>query len=109
MSIYRCIFTGQVDHVPIEPGIYQSGTPDEKSPIIVTANYEYTYIKVLRDLKDINAWVLCVDSNGINVWCAARGNNFGNQQLLEAIEATDIQNYTNKKTFFLLYLLRVNL
>ncbi len=98
LSIYRCIFTGQVDHVPIEPGIYQSGNPDENSPIIVTANYLYTYIKVMRALKGIDAWVLCVDSNGINVWCAARGNNFGNKQLIEAVEATDIANITIKKT-----------
>ena len=24
--IFRCLFTGQIDHVPIEPGIYQSGS-----------------------------------------------------------------------------------
>ncbi|MFX0000377.1 MAG: methyltransferase domain-containing protein [Candidatus Hodarchaeota archaeon] len=98
MSIYRCIFTGQTDHVPIEPGIYQSGNPNESSPIIVTANYVYTYIKVMRALKGLDAWVLCVDSRGINVWCAARGNNFGNKQLIEAVEASGIANITNKKT-----------
>ncbi len=101
MNIYRCIFTGQVDHVPIEPGIYKSGIPDRDSPILVTANYSYTYIKLMRALKGINAWVLCVDSNGINVWCAARGNNFGNKQLIEAVEATDITNISNKKTLIL--------
>lgn len=101
MNIYRCIFTGQVDHVPIEPGIYQSGTPDENSPIIVTANYLYTYIKVMRALKGIDAYVLCVDSKGINVWCAARGNNFGNKQLIEAVETTDIAKITKKKTLIL--------
>jgi 2-polyprenyl-3-methyl-5-hydroxy-6-metoxy-1,4-benzoquinol methylase len=101
LRIYRCIFTGQVDRVPIEPGIYQSGNPDKSSPIIVTANYDYTYIKVMRDLKNLNAWVLCVDSNGINVWCAARGNDFGNKQLIEAVEATGIQNYTNQKSLLL--------
>jgi len=101
LRIFRCIFTGQVDRVPIEPGIYQSGNPDEKSPIIVTANYEFTYIKVMRDLKGRDAWVLCVDSNGINVWCAARGNDFGNKQLLEVIEATGIKNITKKKTLLL--------
>ncbi|MFX1589525.1 MAG: methyltransferase domain-containing protein [Promethearchaeota archaeon] len=101
MSIYRCIFTGQVDHVPIEPGIYQSGNPDENSPVIVTANYIYTYIKVMRALKGIDAWVLCVDSRGINVWCAARGNDFGNKQLIEAVEATEIAKITSKKTLFL--------
>ncbi|MFX0004773.1 MAG: methyltransferase domain-containing protein [Candidatus Hermodarchaeota archaeon] len=101
LRIYRCIFTGQVDRVPIEPGIYQSGNPNEKSPIIVTANYEFTYVKVMRDLKGLDAWVLCVDSNGINVWCAARGNDFGNKQLLEAVEATGIKNITQKKTLLL--------
>ncbi len=98
MSIYRCLFTGQTDHIPIEPGIYQSGNPNENSPIIVTANYVYTYIKVMRALKGIDSWVLCLDSRGINVWCAARGNNFGNKQLIEAVKTTGIANITNKKT-----------
>ncbi len=98
MSIYRCILTGQIDQIPIEPGIYQSGNPNEASPIIVTANYIYTYIKVMRALKGLDAWVLCVDSRGINVWCAARGNDFGNKQLIEAVKATGIAQITNKKT-----------
>jgi len=101
LRIYRCIFTGQIDRVPIEPGIYQSGNPNETSPIIVTANYEFTYIKVMRDLKGFDAWILCIDSNGINVWCAARGNDFGNKQLLEAVEATGIKNLTKQRTLIL--------
>ncbi|MFX1353086.1 MAG: methyltransferase domain-containing protein [Promethearchaeota archaeon] len=101
LRIYRSIFTGQVDHIPIEPGIYPAGTPDKGSPIVVTANYDFTYIKVMRDLKKINAWVMCVDSSGINVWCAARGDNFGNTQLIEAVEATGIQHISNKKTLLL--------
>ncbi len=101
MQIYKCIFTGQADHIPIEPGIYQSGNPNEKSPVIATANYLYTYIRVMRALKGIDAWVLCVDSDGINVWCAARGNNFGNKQLIEAVEASGIENVTTRKTLIL--------
>ena len=101
MQIYKSIFTGQVDHLPIEPGIYQSGNPDEKSPIIVTANYIYTYIKVMRALKGVDAWVLCVDSKGINVWCAARGDNFGNKQVIEAVEASGITELTTRKTLIL--------
>ncbi|MFO8018416.1 MAG: methyltransferase domain-containing protein [Promethearchaeia archaeon] len=101
LKIYRCLFTGQIDNVPIEPGIYQSGNPDKESPIIVTANYYYTYAKVMRNLEGIDAWVLCVDTNGINVWCAARGGDFGNQQLLEAINATNIQDLTDSRTLIL--------
>jgi ubiquinone/menaquinone biosynthesis C-methylase UbiE len=101
LQILRCLLTGQIDHIPIEPGIYRSGQPTEKSPIILTANYIYTYIRVMKDLKGINAWVLCVDSRGINVWCAARGGDFGNKQVIEAIEATDILKSTVKKILIL--------
>ena len=97
----RCLLTGQIDHVAIEPGIYQSGSPTRQSPIIVTTNYEYTYFKVMNDLKGIDAWVLCVDSNGINVWCAARGGNFGNTQLIEAVRATGIQHLVDHRLLIL--------
>jgi 2-polyprenyl-3-methyl-5-hydroxy-6-metoxy-1,4-benzoquinol methylase len=101
IRIYRCIFTGQVDSVPIEPGLYKIGNPTEDSPIIVTANYEYTYIKVMRDLKGLDVWVLCVDSNGINVWCAARGNDFGNKQLINAVNATGIDKISKNNKLIL--------
>jgi len=97
----RCLLTGQIDHVAIEPGIYESGKPRRDSPVIVTANYELTYIRVMNDLKGVDAWVLCVDSNGINVWCAARGNNFGNRELVEAIQATGILGCIDHRTFIL--------
>jgi ubiquinone/menaquinone biosynthesis C-methylase UbiE len=101
LRIFRCLFTGQVDPVPIEPGIYESGTPSKDSPVLVTANYDFTYIKLMRDLKNLDAWILCIDSNGINVWCAARGNDFGNKQLIEALQATNIRDVTDAKLLIL--------
>ncbi len=101
LRIIRCLFTGQIDHVAKEPGIYSSGNPTPESPIIVTANYDYTYIRVMKDLKKIDAWVLCVDTRGINVWCAARGGDFGNKQLIEAIEATGLERRSNRRTLLL--------
>lgn len=97
----RCILTGQIDQVSIEPGLYKSGNPSPESPIIVTANYEYTYIKVMRDLQGIDAWVLCLDSNGINVWCASRGENFGNEQLIEAVQNSGVVENVKTKTMIL--------
>ena len=97
----RCLLTGQVDHVAIEPGLYTVGEPDKNSPIIVTANYDYTYIKLMNDIQNLDAWVLCVDSRGINVWCGARGGNFGNMQLIEAVEATGISNLVENRVLIL--------
>ena len=93
----RCLLTGQVDPVSIEPGIYQSGNPNSKSPILITSNYDYTYIRLMKKIQKIDAWVLCIDSNGINVWCGARGDNFGNKQLIEAVKATDIEEKTEHR------------
>jgi len=101
LKIWRCLLTGQIDSIAVEPGLYRSGNPDKDSPIIATANYVYTFIKVMRDLRDIDAWILCVDSNGINVWCAARGNDFGNTQLLEVVEAIGLRHFTKNRTIIL--------
>jgi len=101
LRIARCLLTGQIDPVPIEPGIYSSGNPSPTSPIIVTANYEYTYIKVMRDLQGIDAWVLCVDSQGINVWCGARGHKFGNYELREAVRATGLTELVSHRQLIL--------
>jgi hypothetical protein len=90
---FKCLLTGQKDHIAIEPGVYHSGSPLSSSPVIVTANYEYTYYRLMRDLRNVDAWVLCVDSRGINVWCAARGDDFGNPQLIEAVNATDLKDH----------------
>jgi len=103
LRAWRCLLTGQADHVPIEPGIYTSGNPGPGAPVLVTANYEYTYFRVMRDLRrgGVDAWVLVVDSDGINVWCGARGSHFGNQQLLEAVEATGIAFMTTTRVLIL--------
>ena len=101
LRILRYLLAGGISHVPIEPGIYESGNPTPISPVIVTANYDYTYIRVMKDLEGIDAWVLAVDSRGINVWCAARGGNFGNSQLIEAVKATDIREISSKKNLIL--------
>ncbi|TFF99125.1 MAG: methyltransferase domain-containing protein [Promethearchaeota archaeon] len=101
LKVLRCLLTGQLDNVPIEPGIYKSGNPDKNSSIIVTANYLYTYIKLMRNIENVDAWVLVVNSNGINVWCAARGDDFGNSQLIDAVKATGIHQNTSSRELIL--------
>jgi hypothetical protein len=49
----------------------------------------------------MNTWLLCVDSRGINVWCAARGPDFGNMQILEAIRATNITKLPSNRKMIL--------
>src|ERR1039457_6570355 len=54
----------------VEPGIYAVGTPDENSNVFVTANFKLSFDHVRRALGGINAWILVLDTKGINEWCA---------------------------------------
>ncbi|MFW9943709.1 MAG: methyltransferase domain-containing protein [Candidatus Sifarchaeia archaeon] len=85
--------------IPIKPGLYRAGEPSPESPVIVTANYELTYYTVMRALaKDgIDAWVLVCDTNGINVWCAARGTHFDSDDIVQMIQLTRLAEFVNHK------------
>ncbi|MEJ2759858.1 MAG: methyltransferase domain-containing protein [Anaerolineales bacterium] len=58
----------------VRPGLYAVGEPDEKSPVLVTGNFDLTVRRLVREIdRQVDAWVLVVDTAGVNVWCAAGG------------------------------------
>lgn len=80
---------GRMDY-RIPAGLYALGAPDEKSPVFVTANYKKSFDHLRRDLKGEDGWILVLDTNGINVWCAAGKGTFGTEELLRRIETTSL-------------------
>ena len=95
--------TGGWRGIPIAPGLYRAGSPTEDSPVVVTANYELTYYTVMRALaKDnLDAWVLVCDTNGINVWCAARGIHFLTSDVVEMVHLTQLEKVVNHREIIL--------
>lgn len=75
----------------VEPGIYAVGNPDDKSPVLVTANYKLTLDSLRKELGGLNAWILVIDTQGINVWCAAGKGTFGNYELLKVIHKVKLK------------------
>lgn len=73
-------------HVP--PGLYAAGEPDKSSDVFVSANYKLSFDALRSELKDINAWLLVLDTKGINVWCAAGKGTFGTEELARRIAIT---------------------
>ena len=47
------------------------GAPAATSAVLVTGNYKLTVDHLRSSLGGIDAWLLVVDTRGINVWCAA--------------------------------------
>jgi hypothetical protein len=74
----------------IEPGLYSAGNPDENSIVLVTANYKMTFDVLRKELEGLNAWIMVLDTKGINVWCAAGKGTFGTEELIERIISTKL-------------------
>ncbi len=89
--------------IPIQPGLYRAGSPSSNSPVIVTANYEYTYYTVMRALRadNLDAWVLVCDTDGINVWCAARGTHFNTDDVINMIYLTRLEDKVSHREVIL--------
>jgi hypothetical protein len=77
-------------HYTIEPGLYALGEPDGQSPVLVTANYKMSFDKLREALPGRNAWILVLDTHGINVWCAAGKGTFGTVELVRRIESSGL-------------------
>ncbi len=60
----------------VAPGLYAYGAPRASSPVLVTANYKLTVDALRRAIRGLDAWLLVVDTKGINVWCAAGKGTF---------------------------------
>ncbi len=72
----------------IEPGLYAVGNPTADSTVLVSANYKLSFDRLRAELAGIDAWLLVLDTQGINVWCAAGKGTFGTDELVRRIEAT---------------------
>lgn len=70
----------------VSPGLYGIGNPDKDSPVLVTANFKLTFDHLRKNLLDINAWILVLDTRGVNVWCAAGKGTFSTRELANRIK-----------------------
>jgi len=74
----------------VDPGLYAFGEPNERSPVLVTANYKMSFDRLREALSNRHAWMLVLDTNGINVWCAAGKGTFGTDELVRRIEFSQL-------------------
>jgi len=57
---------GRMDY-SIKPGLYALGNPDERSSVLVSANYKMSFDRLRKELDGKNVWILVLDTEGINV------------------------------------------
>ncbi|MCU0630951.1 MAG: carbon monoxide dehydrogenase [Methanoregulaceae archaeon] len=79
----------------VTPGLYSIGCPGPGSPVIVTANYSLSFDAVRSSLESMDAYILVLDTKGINVWCAAGKGTFGTEELVKRIRSTGLTSVVN--------------
>ena len=85
----------------IEPGLYALGNPDERSPVLVTANYKMSFDKLRKELPGRNFWILVLDTKGINVWCSAGKGTFGTMELVNRIASSGLPQIVSHRELIL--------
>ena len=85
----------------INPGLYAVGKPDASSPVLVTANYKLTFDSLRKHLQNLNAWILVLDTKGVNVWCAAGKGTFGTEELIRRIKSVNLSSLMKNRTIIL--------
>lgn len=78
------------DRYLVEPGLYAAGAPGPGAPVLVSANYKLSFDALRRELGSTDAWILVLDTKGVNVWCAAGKGTFGTDEVVRRVEATGL-------------------
>ena len=81
----------------VEPGVYAIGNPNKDSLVFVSANYKLSFDILRRELKGLDAWIMVLDTKGINVWCAAGKGTFGTSEIVNRIEATGLKKIVSHR------------
>jgi hypothetical protein len=91
----------QRDQRRVDPGLYALGIPTPDSPVFVTANYRLSMDALRAALAGQDAYILVLNTYGINVWCAAGKGTFGTDEIVRRVEATGLANVVTHRRLIL--------
>ncbi len=88
------IFTDPQRPMTVTEGIYEIGTPDENSPVLVTTNFALTYFIVSGEIEGsrVPSWLLIKDSEGLSVLTAWAAGKFSGDDVGMFIKKSGIMD-----------------
>ena len=81
----------------VPPGLYAVGAPTAESPVLVSANYKLSFDHLRRGLGRRDAWILVLDTRGINVWCAAGKGTLGTAEIVARVRASSLSRLVSHR------------
>lgn len=88
------IFTDPQRPMTVTEGIYEIGTPNENSPVLVTTNFALTYFIVSGEIEasKVPAWLLIKDSEGLSVLTAWAAGKFSGDDVGAFVKKSGIMD-----------------
>ena len=85
----------------VRPDLYAVGNPGKDSRVFVTANYKLSFDHLRRALDGLDAWILVLDTKGINVWCAAGKKTFSTKEVVRRIRIHHLDRVVDHRKIIL--------
>jgi hypothetical protein len=85
----------------VDPGLYALGNPTPDSPVFVSANYTLSFDALRSSLAGIDGYILVLDTQGVNVWCAAGKKTFGTDEIVLRVAATRLNQVVRHRKLIL--------
>ncbi len=85
----------------VAPGLYKVGAPGQGSPVFVSANYKLSFDLLRRELSGIDAWLLVLNTRGVNVWCAAGKGTFSTDEVVRMVKEVGLEMFVNHRELIL--------
>jgi len=93
LTVRQNIYTDPQKPIQMDAGIYEVGTPDARSPVLVTTNFSLTYFTVESDVEasKVPSWVVVVDTEGLSVLTAWAADKFTAESISEQLKQCGIE------------------
>ncbi|TKB07475.1 hypothetical protein FCL48_17195 [Desulforhopalus sp. IMCC35007] len=91
----------QRNNYKVTPGLYCAGKAGKNSPVLVTANYKLSFDALRKELKNLDCWILVVDTRGINVWCAGGKGTFSAEEIAYQVQKAELGKIVSHRQLIL--------
>ena len=93
------IYTDPQRPMTVTEGIYEIGTPDENSPVLITTNFSLTYFIVSGEIEGsrVSSWLLVKDTEGLSVMTAWAAGKFAGDEVGMFVKKSGIADKISHK------------
>ncbi len=93
------IYTDPQRPLATTQGVYEIGTPDEKSPVLITSNFSLTYFIVSGEIENskVPSYLLVKDTEGLSVMTSWAAGKFSADILAPFVKKSEVWNKVKHK------------